>query len=128
MHKERKTVDRMKSERFDTIAIPDSLSQRVRKGIRQGEKIYMRNRRKRIMIRFAAAAAALFVCMGIFASQPALASKIPVIRNIFKFLQKITEKARHQTVTHSRAMLQEAAVQEKTPAELIQPMPFTPGP
>ena len=86
--KERKTVDRMKSERFDTIAIPDSLSQRVRKGIRQGEKIYMRNRRKRIMIRFAAAAAALFVCMGIFASQPALASKIPVIRNIFKFLQK----------------------------------------
>lgn len=78
----------MKSERFDTIVIPDSLSMRVRKGIRQGEKIYMRNRRKRIMIRVATAAAALFVCMGIFASQPALASKIPVIRNIFKFLQK----------------------------------------
>ncbi|MDE6387949.1 MAG: DUF4179 domain-containing protein [Lachnospiraceae bacterium] len=78
----------MKSERFDTIAIPDSLSQCVRKGIRQGEKIYMRNKRKKTMIRIATAAAALLLCMGFFASQPALASKIPVIRNIFKFLQK----------------------------------------
>lgn len=78
----------MKSERFDTIAIPDSLSQRVRKGIRQGEKVYMHNKRKKIMMRAATAAAALLVCMGIFASQPALAAKIPVIRNIFKFLQK----------------------------------------
>lgn len=77
----------MKSERFDTIEIPASLSQRVRKGIRQGEKIYMRNKRKKILIRVATAAAALFVCMGIFASQPALASRIPVIRNIFKLLQ-----------------------------------------
>lgn len=88
VERERKMVDRMKSERFDTIAIPDHLSQYVRKGIRQGEKIYMRNKRKKTMIRIASAAAALFLCMGIFASQPALASKIPVIRNIFKFLQK----------------------------------------
>lgn len=78
---------RMKSERFDAIVIPDNLSQRVREGIRQGEKIYMKNKRKKIMIRVATAAAALFVCMGVFASQPALASKIPVIRNIFKLLQ-----------------------------------------
>ncbi len=86
--RERKTVDRMKSERFDTIVIPDNLSQCVRKGIRQGEKIYMRNKRKKMMIRIASSAAALLCCLGIFASQPALASKIPVIRNIFKFLQK----------------------------------------
>lgn len=78
----------MKNERFDSIEIPGNLSQYVRKGIRQGEKIYMRNKRKKTVLRIAAAAAALFVCMGIFASQPALASKIPVIRNIFKFLQK----------------------------------------
>ena len=78
----------MKSERFDTIVIPENLTQCVRNGIRQGEKIYMRNKRKRILLRTATAAAALFVCMGIFASQPALASKIPVIRNIFKLLQK----------------------------------------
>lgn len=77
----------MKSERYDMIVIPDNLSQRVRKGIRQGEKIYMRNKRKKTMIRIGSAAAALLICMGIFASQPALASKIPVIRNIFKFLQ-----------------------------------------
>lgn len=84
---ERKMVYRMKSERYDTIVIPDNLSQRVRKGIRQGEKIYMRNKRKKAIIKIAAAAAALFVCMGVFASQPALASRIPVIRNIFKLLQ-----------------------------------------
>lgn len=77
----------MQSERFDNIEIPACLSQCVRKGIRQGEKIYMRNKRKKIMIRVATAAAALFVCMGVFASQPALAAKIPVIRNIFKLLQ-----------------------------------------
>lgn len=86
-HKKGAGTDRMKSERFDTIAIPDNLSQCVRKGIRQGEKIYMRNKRKKIMIRVATAAAALFVCMGVFASKPALASRIPVIRNIFKLLQ-----------------------------------------
>lgn len=77
----------MKSERFEMIEIPAGLSQRVQKGIRQGEKIYMRNRRKKILIRVATAAAALFVCMGVFTSQPVLASKIPVIRNIFKLLQ-----------------------------------------
>lgn len=86
-HKKGDGTDRMKSERFDAIVIPDNLSQRVRKGIRQGEKIYMRNKRKKIMVRIATAAAALLVCMGVFASQPALASKIPVIRNIFKLLQ-----------------------------------------
>lgn len=77
----------MKSERFEMIEIPAGLSQRVQKGIRQGEKIYMRNKRKKILIRVATAAAALFVCIGVFASQPVLASKIPVIRNIFKLLQ-----------------------------------------
>ena len=78
----------MKNERFDAIVIPDNLSQRVRKGIRQGEKIYRHRKRKKIMIKAASAAAVLLVCMGIFASQPALASKIPVIRDIFKLLQK----------------------------------------
>lgn len=80
-------MDRMKKERFDRIVIPENLSQRVRKGIREGEKIYMRNKRKKMVARAAAAAAILLVCVGIFASSPALASKIPVIRNIFKFLQ-----------------------------------------
>lgn len=77
----------MKNERFDAIVIPDTLSQRVRKGIRQGEKVYMHNKRKKIMVRAASVAAAVLVCMGIFASQPALAAKIPVIRSIFKMLQ-----------------------------------------
>ena len=41
-----------------------------------------------MILKLAATAAALLVCIGIFASQPALASKIPVIRNIFKMLQE----------------------------------------
>lgn len=81
-------MHRMKSEKYDTIVIPDNLSQRVRKGIRQGEKVYLRNKRKKIMIKIATSAAAMAVCVGVFASQPALASKIPVIRNIFKLLQE----------------------------------------
>lgn len=78
----------MENERFDTIVIPANLSQCVRKGIRQGEKIYMRNKRKKTILRLAAAAAVLLVCMGVFASQPAIAAKVPVIRSIFKLLQK----------------------------------------
>ena len=78
----------MKSEGFDTIVIPANLSYRVREGIRQGEKIYMRNKRKKMILRLATAAAVLLVCMGVFASQPAIAAKVPVIRSIFKLLQK----------------------------------------
>ena len=78
----------MKSEGFDTIVIPANLSQRVREGIRQGEQIYMRNKRKKTILRLATAVAALLVCMGVFALQPAIAAKVPVIRNIFKLLQK----------------------------------------
>lgn len=78
----------MKNEKYDAIVIPENLSQYVRKGIKQGEKIYMHNKRKKAIIKLAATAAALLVCIGIFASQPALASKIPVIRNIFKLLQE----------------------------------------
>ncbi len=77
----------MNSERFDQITVPENLSQRVRKGIREGEKIYMQRKRKKVIVRTAAAAAAVFMSVGVFATQPALASKIPVIGNIFKLLQ-----------------------------------------
>lgn len=78
----------MKNKKFDAIIIPEALSQHVQKGIRQGEKIYIRNKRKKMLVKAAAAAAVLLVCIGVFASQPALASKIPIIRNIFKLLQE----------------------------------------
>lgn len=77
----------MKNEKFDSIVIPETLSQRVKKGIREGEKIYMRKKQKKRMLRIVAAAAVLVLSVGIFASQPALASKMPVIGNIFKLLQ-----------------------------------------
>ncbi|MCM1124666.1 MAG: DUF4179 domain-containing protein [Eubacterium sp.] len=78
----------MKSERYDRIAIPDDLAKRIRDGIRQGEKIYVCNKRRKVLLRAASVAAVLLVCVGVFASQPALAAKIPVICNIFKFLQE----------------------------------------
>ena len=78
----------MNNEKFDRISIPENLSQRVHEGIREGEKIYMRNKRKKRAIRIVAAAtAAVFVGVGVFTTQPALASKIPGIRNIFQLLQ-----------------------------------------
>ena len=77
----------MKNKKFDSIVIPENLSQHVQKGIQQGERIYMRNKRKRIMVKMTADADVLLVCVGIFAAQPALASKLPIIRNIFKLLQ-----------------------------------------
>lgn len=78
----------MNHEIFDRITIPENLSQRVREGIREGEKIYMRKKKKKRIIQIVAAAtAAVFVGVGIFATQPALASKIPGIRNIFQLLQ-----------------------------------------
>lgn len=80
-------MGRMGNERFDNIVIPENLSQRVRQGIREGEKIYMRNKRRKLIMRMAGAAAALFMCMCFFAAQPALAAKIPIIRDIFKLLQ-----------------------------------------
>ena len=82
-------MERMERERFDGIIIPEKLSEYVRKGIQEGEKIYMKEKRKKRIKRFSAAAAAVivFACAGVFATQPALASNIPIIRDIFKLLQ-----------------------------------------
>ena len=82
-------MERMERERFDGIIIPENLSEYVRKGIQEGEKIYMKEKRKKRIKRFSAAAAAVivFACAGVFATQPALASNIPIIRDIFKLLQ-----------------------------------------
>lgn len=80
-------INRMDSERFDTIVIPDNLSECVQNGIREGERRYMKKKRKKFMLRFAGAAAAMLVCVGVCASQPALASKMPVVGTIFKLLQ-----------------------------------------
>ncbi|NBI02283.1 DUF4179 domain-containing protein [bacterium C-53] len=77
----------MKNDKLNSIEIPGCLTEYVQEGIQQGEKIYMRNKRKKTLIRLTATAAMLVLCMGIFASQPALAAKIPVIRDIFKLLQ-----------------------------------------
>lgn len=77
----------MRNDRFDAIVIPDCLTQRVQQGIQQGEKVYAKNRRRRVIFRLTATAAALVFCVGVLASQPALAARIPVIRDIFKLLQ-----------------------------------------
>ena len=81
-------MDKMKNKKFDEIVIPENLSQRMREGIEEGEKIYMRNKRNRMIRRGLTAAAAFMICVGFFASQPALASRLPVIRNIFRLFQE----------------------------------------
>ena len=54
-------MERMERERFDGIIIPENLSEYVRKGIQEGEKIYMKEKRKKRIKRFSAAAAAVIV-------------------------------------------------------------------
>ncbi len=80
-------MGRMENEKFENIVIPENLSLRIRQGIKEGEKIYMRNKRKKMMVRMAGTAAALLIGIGVLAAQPALAAKIPVIRDIFRLLQ-----------------------------------------
>lgn len=80
-------MGRMENEKFENIVIPENLSLRIRQGIKEGEKIYMRNKRKKMMVRMAGTAAALLIGIGVLAAQPALAAKIPVIRDIFWLLQ-----------------------------------------
>lgn len=79
----------MKNLKYERINIPDSLSERVQKGIREGTVIYKKNRRKKQMTKAATAAAAIIVCVCIFAFSPlsALASQVPFIRDIFKIFQ-----------------------------------------
>lgn len=57
-------MDKMKNKKFDEIVIPENLSQRMREGIEEGEKIYMRNKRNRMIRRGLTAAAAFMICVG----------------------------------------------------------------
>lgn len=77
----------MNNFKYERIRIPDSLAERVQQGIMAGEVIYKKNKRKKLMIKIGTAAATVIVSIGIFASSPVLASKVPVIRDIFKLFQ-----------------------------------------
>nr|MDE6608146.1 DUF4179 domain-containing protein [Lachnospiraceae bacterium] len=77
----------MNNFKYERIRIPDSLSERVQQGIMAGEAVYKKNKRKKFMIKIGTAAATVIVSIGIFASSPVLASKVPVIRDIFKLFQ-----------------------------------------
>ena len=77
----------MNNLKYEKIRIPESLPERVQQGILAGEVVYKRNKRKKLMMKIGGAAAAVMLGIGIFASSPALASKIPVIRDIFKLFQ-----------------------------------------
>lgn len=74
--------------KYEKIRIPDSLSERVQKGISAGEAVYKKNKRKKLFVKAGAAAATVVLCAGVFAASPVLASKVPVIRDIFKLFQE----------------------------------------
>ncbi len=77
----------MNNLKYEKICIPESLSERVQQGILEGEAVYKKNKRKKLAMKIGGAVAAVILSIGIFASSPALASKIPVIRDIFKLFQ-----------------------------------------
>ncbi len=79
----------MNNTKYERIHIPDSLPERVQQGIIAGEAVYQKNKRKKRMVKIGTAAAVMIACVGIFAFSPVsvLASKVPVIRDIFKLFQ-----------------------------------------
>ena len=77
----------MNNIKYEKIRIPESLQERVQQGLRAGEAVYKKNKRKKLAVKIGGAAAAVMLGIGVFASSPALASKIPVIRDIFKLFQ-----------------------------------------
>jgi len=79
---------KMNNFKYERIHIPDSLSERVQQGILAGEAVYKKNKKKKFMVKIGTAAAAVIACVGIFASSPVLASRVPVIRDIFKLFQE----------------------------------------
>lgn len=78
---------KMNNYKYEQIRIPESLSERVEKGIAAGEAVYRKNKRRKRIIKAGAAAATVILGICIFASSPALASRVPVIRDIFKLFQ-----------------------------------------
>lgn len=78
---------KMNNYKYEQIRIPESLSERVEKGIAAGEAIYRKNKRRKRIIKAGASAATVILGICIFASSPALASRVPVIRDIFKLFQ-----------------------------------------
>ena len=77
----------MNNLKYEKIRIPESLPERVQQGILAGEAVYKKNKRRKLVVKIGGAAAVVMLGIGIFASSPALASKIPVIRYIFKLFQ-----------------------------------------
>lgn len=78
----------MDNYKFEHIAIPDNLTETIREGIARGEKIYRKRKRDRFLVKIGGCAAAVLLCFGIFATQPVMASKVPIIRDIFKWFEK----------------------------------------
>lgn len=78
----------MDKDKFEQIHIPECLSETVRNGIAEGEKIYRKNKRKKFWVKVGSCAAVVLIFIGIFATQPVLASKVPVVRDIFKLFRE----------------------------------------
>ena len=77
----------MDNYKYDNITIPDNLSETIRMGIAEGEKIYRKRKRNKFLIKISGCVAVAILCFGFLATQPVLASKIPIIKDIFKFLE-----------------------------------------
>lgn len=77
----------MNNYKYEKIRIPDSLSERVQQGILAGEAVYRKNKKRKWILKAGAAAATVILSIFIVASSPVLASRVPIIRDIFKLFQ-----------------------------------------
>lgn len=80
----------MQNDKFDAIPIPRELSSVVKAGIQEGIREQKQFRRKRLLLRYSMAAAALvLVCVGVLlVSDPTMAAKLPLIGRIFSMVQE----------------------------------------
>lgn len=79
----------MKNQEYDTIQIPPQLSEAVKQGIQKGKAMQREKRRKHLFVTAGTAAAVLILFFSYCFANPAVASEIPLIGDIFS---KVEEK------------------------------------
>lgn len=74
--------------KYNEIEIPKGLNDAVKSGLIMGNKLRNKKKRKKNIIKWASAAAAVIAVCSILVSNPVLATKIPLLGHVFSKLQE----------------------------------------
>lgn len=73
--------------KYDEIKVPAGLSEAVKKGLEQGERICKERNKKKNIIKWGSIAAVTAIACSVVVSNPVLAAKIPIVGHVFEMLQ-----------------------------------------